>query len=189
MFVNQNSPRRVDRRSESGSAMMFAMVILAILTILGVSLGLVTQTEVLSGGQERVMERTFYAAESGLELSVGNALGNGDYGPASLTRRRGDLEEGNIQAVREEVRSSPFFCLGDAPCGYCAINQGRDFVRRNHVLAVTANRVVTNDGGVDVNLARKDLNTMVDVEPSERTVACLADLPSNSSSIGEEEEG
>ena len=65
MFVNKNSPRRVDRRSESGSAMMFAMVILAILTILGVSLGLVTQIEVLSGGQERVMERTFYAAESG----------------------------------------------------------------------------------------------------------------------------
>ena len=38
MFVNKNSPRRVDRRSESGSAMMFAMVILAILTILGYSL-------------------------------------------------------------------------------------------------------------------------------------------------------
>ena len=134
------------------------------------------------------MERTFYAAESGLELSVGNALGNGDFGPVHLTRRRGDLEEGNIQAVREEVQSSPFFCLGDAPCSYCSINQGRDFVRRNHVLAVIADRVITGDGGVEVNLARKALDTMVDVEPTERTLSCLADLPSNSSTIGEEEE-
>ena len=185
MSVNQISRPRAAKRSESGSAMMFAIVMMAILTILGVSLVLTTQTEVLAGSQERVMERTFYAAESGLELSVGNALGNGNFGPAALTRRRGNLEEGNMQAVREEVQSSPFFCLGDAPCGYCAINQGRDFVRRNHVLAVTANRVVTNDGGGDVNLARKALNTMVDVEPSERTVSCLADLPSNTSSVGQ----
>ena len=183
MFVTKISRPRADSRSESGSAMMFAIVIMAVLTILGVSLGLATQTEVLSGGQERVMERTFYAAESGLGLSVGNALGNGDFGPALLTRRRGDLEEGNIQAVREEVQSSPFFCLGDAPCGYCSINQGRNFVRRNHVLSVAANRVVTGDGGVEVNLARKGLNTMVDIEPTQRTASCIADLPSNSSAI------
>jgi hypothetical protein len=165
------------RRRESGSAYIIALLCLFLLLILGLSVSLFTQTEVIAGGQERLMERTFYSAEAGIDLSIGRALGDGDFSAITHERNRSDLETGKLMTVRERVRSSPFFCLGDSPCNLCSINQGRSYIRRNHVLSINAVRFAGEVGGVETALARKSLSTMVDVEPTEQQVACLADLP------------
>ena len=179
----QRSSKSPARRREAGNAYILTLMILALLTIMGVTVSLVTQTEILAGSQERSIERIFYAAESGLELSIGKALSDGNFGAAILLRKRTELEDGQLVNIQERVTSTPFFCLGDAPCNLCAINQGRDFVRRNHVLATQAARFGVGEGGVETDLARKGLGTMVDVEPSERTLACLADTPELGSTI------
>ena len=57
-------------RSQEGSAYLIALMALFLLTILGITVSLVTQTEILASSQERIIERTFYAAESGLEASI-----------------------------------------------------------------------------------------------------------------------
>jgi hypothetical protein len=165
------------RTGERGSAYIIALLSLFLLLILGLSVSLFTQTEVIAGGQERLMERAFYSAEAGIDLSIGRALGDGDFGAITHVRSRSELEEGRLMTVRERVRSSPFFCLGDSPCNLCSINQGRSYIRRNHVLAINAVRFAGEDGGVETELARKSLSTMVDVEPTEQQVGCLAELP------------
>lgn len=163
---------------ERGSAYLITLMVLFVLTTLGLSLSVVTQTEILAGAQERVLERTFYAAESGLELSIARALAEGDFGPALHERTRSELEQGQLARIRERVQSSTFFCLGDTPCNLCSVNQGRNYTRRNHLLAVNASRHTQEDVPADeVTLGRKNLSSMVDVEPYQAVVDCLADMP------------
>ena len=164
----------VDR--QSGSSFLVALMALFLMVILGLSVSLFTQTEIISAGQERQIERTFYTAEAGVDLSIARALANGDFSSVTHVRQRSELEQGTLFAVRERVTSSPLFCLGDSPCNLCSINQGRTFIRRNHVLSVNADRFMPGDPDETV-LARKSLSTMVDVEPTERQLGCIADLP------------
>lgn len=169
-------PRRAAGREE-GSAYLIALMVLFVLTTLGLSLAVVTQTEILAGAQERVLERTFYAAESGIELSIARALADGNFGPAVHERSRSELEQGKLMPIRERVQSSTFFCLGDTPCNLCSVNQGRSYARRNHLLAANASRLAPGEGGNEVTLGRKALSSMVDVEPFQSVVDCLADMP------------
>ena len=90
-------------QGERGSAYLITLMVLFVLTTLGLSLSVVTQTEILAGAQERVLERTFYAAESGLELSVARALAEGDFGPALHERTRSELEQGQLARIREQL--------------------------------------------------------------------------------------
>lgn len=163
------------RSRERGSAYLIVLMVLFVLTTLGLSLSVVTQTEILAGAQERVIERTFYAAESGLELSIARALADANFGPVLHERTRSELEQGQLMPIRERVQSSTFFCLGDTPCNLCSVNQGRSYTRRNHLLAVNASRLA--EGDTEVALGRKNLSSMVDVEPYQAVVDCLADMP------------
>jgi hypothetical protein len=164
------------RNQERGSAYLIVLMVLFVLTTLGLSLSVVTQTEILAGAQERVIERTFYAAESGLELSIARALADANFGPVLHERTRSELEQGQLTPIRERVQSSTFFCLGDTPCNLCSVNQGRSYTRRNHLLAVNASRLAEGDAP-DVTLGRKNLSSMVDVEPYQPIVDCLAEMP------------
>jgi hypothetical protein len=152
-------------------------MVLVILTLLGLHLSLVTQTEILIGANDRIVEKTFYAAESGLDLSISRALADGDFSAAYHERQRSEFENGQQTNIREQVSSSPFFCVGDAPCNLCSINQGRNFARRNHQLSVNAVRMGIPPSGPGVELAAKSVTSMVDVEPMERQMGCLADMP------------
>jgi Tfp pilus assembly protein PilX len=65
------------RRGERGSAFTVALLVLLVLTVAGLALTLITQTEVRIGSNERTTTRTLYAADSGIEFAVArnNALG------------------------------------------------------------------------------------------------------------------
>ena len=164
------------RRAERGSAYLITLLVLIILSIIGLSLTLVTQTEIQLGSAERTIERTFYAAESGLQLSIARVLAEGNFAPATHERRRSELETGQVAEIRERVQSSTFLCLGDSPCNLCSINQGKEYSRRNLVVAVNATRFGVS-GTDEVALGRKSVSSMVDVEPFESLLDCLAKLP------------
>ena len=165
-------------RNQEGSAYLIALMALFLLTILGISVSLVTQTEILASSQERIIERTFYAAEAGLEASIARALGDGDFGPVEHIANRNALEQGELMNVQERVQSSPFYCMADTPCNLCSINQGSQYVRRNHMVAVNATRSGVTSDGTSIPVGRKSLSSQVNVEPMQTIVDCLAELPS-----------
>ena len=74
-MTSKTSEIRV-RRGERGSAYLIALMALVVLTILGLSLVLVTQTEVQVGANERTVNRTFYAADTGFHLLTAEHLAN-----------------------------------------------------------------------------------------------------------------
>jgi hypothetical protein len=59
----------LSRRAERGSAFVVALLVLVVLTIAGLALTLMTQTEMRIGANEREANRTLYATDSGIEVS------------------------------------------------------------------------------------------------------------------------
>lgn len=159
-----------------GSAYLIVLLVLFVLTTLGLTVTLVTQVEILSAGQERTMEKVFFAAESGFQLSVANAISRGDHDRSEHVRRPLETASSALVQVEEQVEGSPFVCVADVPCDLCSINQGRRYSRRNHLVAVNARRVGVAPDGEEVVLARKSISSMVDVEPFTASLDCLADL-------------
>ena len=66
------------RRRESGNAYLVTVMVMIIVTLLGLSLGAVTQTEMLIGSRERNNQRVFYLAEGGLNLGVARFMVTSD---------------------------------------------------------------------------------------------------------------
>lgn len=56
--------------AERGSAFLLALIIIVLLTILGVSIVLVTETEMALGHTEKTIDRQTYAAETGLWAAI-----------------------------------------------------------------------------------------------------------------------
>jgi hypothetical protein len=67
--------------------------------------------------------------------------------------------------------------MGDTPCNLCSINQGSQYVRRNHMVAVNATRAGVTGDGTEIPVGRKSISAQVNVEPTQTVVDCLADLP------------
>ncbi len=57
-------------KSESGSVLILSLIMLAMLTIIGVTLTATSTVEVQISGNERIHNMAFYAAESGWQLGV-----------------------------------------------------------------------------------------------------------------------
>ena len=62
------------RHREQGSAMLFALMGLVFLTVIGLSLAVVTETEMIIGSNEQIAQETFFAAEAGVAAAVGQLL-------------------------------------------------------------------------------------------------------------------
>jgi PilX N-terminal len=63
---------------QQGSALIFALLAIVFLTVIGLSLAMVTETDMLIGANEQVAEETFVAAESALAVGLDELLVNND---------------------------------------------------------------------------------------------------------------
>ncbi len=66
------------KSKQEGSALMFALLAIVFLTVIGLALAMVTETEMLIGANEQVSQETFIAAESGTAVAFNNMLVNND---------------------------------------------------------------------------------------------------------------
>lgn len=167
------------RGTETGSAYVVALIILFVLTLLGLALTFVTQTEFQIGANERTMTRVFYGADSGISTAIARALVRSDHSAQilNLTDTGEDFAgnelipgfQGGEAGTRVEV--SPFYPILDVPCNLCEVNNagtysGRDYRKVNHVVTAVAQRFITTDAGATRNvIAEKSLTTMIEVQP------------------------
>lgn len=150
---------------EAGSAYVISLLALILLTIVGLSLTLVTQTELQIGANESQANRVFYAADSGISASTARALTNADYQSRVM---RVDEPYGNpLITPRYDIASSAFLPILDSPCNLCEINNvggytDRAYRKVNHAVAVQATRIA---GGDDSPLAQKSISAMLEAQP------------------------
>ena len=78
------STTTTQRRDERGSMFLVALAALAILTIIGLSLAMVTETEMLLGANEWVITETHFAAEAGVTTQISKLLVSHDLKPVDI---------------------------------------------------------------------------------------------------------
>lgn len=149
---------------ERGSAYVVTLLALVVLTIMALSLTLVTQSEMQIGVNERIIQRIFYAADSGIAATTARALVTNDFSARTIV-----LEEPETNATlnfRSNVEISPLVPILDSPCNLCEINNAGTYSERayrkiGHAVTVNAARL----GGVDTQTAFKAISAMIDLQP------------------------
>jgi type IV pilus assembly PilX-like protein len=162
------------RSSEAGSAYVITLLALVVLTILALSLALVTQTEVQVGANEKTVNRTFYAADSGLNIWLAERLGPNELLPPSRTVILNKVSVGAGSSLSTNVAdrvSIPSAVLVNAyRCNWCRSDLGSDpLYHEDYVVSSTAQRIAWS-GNVDppadaTVLGQKTLTVTYRVEP------------------------
>lgn len=168
-------------RRQQGSAYIIALLALVVLTILGLSLSVVTQSELIIGANERVEKRTFYAADSGIDHSLARALVNGDYEAADVEIPDPGSKLTNATFT---VSMSPLFPVAYPPCNLCEINNRGNYANDRSFSAAdfaVTSQAVRRHGSVGGPLAQKTISSMLQVQPVQLTTDALL-------TIGDEEQ-
>lgn len=154
-------------RREAGSAYIAALLVLVLLTIIGLSLSLVTQTEMQIGANENMIERVFYASDAGIDIATATTL---------VTRRPAWSQLYKISEpaavdhpLEHQIDVSPFYPIASSPCHLCDINNAgqygaRNYERVNNAVTSTAVRKIP---GTDIRLGEETVTAMVEFQPWE----------------------
>jgi Tfp pilus assembly protein PilX len=152
------------RRSESGSSYVIVLLILLVLSVIALSLTFVTTIEMRIGANERSLQRTFAAAESGIGMAAARMLVTNDYSEGSFSINA-DADGTAPAWKRSGVEIGPVMPLIEAPCRLCEINNsgtyGAATYSRVHVAATTRGRRPGLAGKDDQRL----LSATLDVQP------------------------
>ncbi len=159
--------KRKQLKREEGSAYIVALLALLVLSIVGLALALITQTEEQAGSNERSINRVFYSADSGISAATARAIVDEQYGAYTY-----DLTEpGTALLVKDKISLSPFYLILDAPCNLCQINNSgtyRAHVYRqaDYAITTTASRMLGSSGAIG---AQKTVAAIVEIQPREIT--------------------
>ncbi len=163
------------RRAEDGSAYIIALMVLVVLSLLGLGLALVSQTELQIGSNELTTHRALYNAESGVALGLARKMivnSSTAESDTELTYRllfvipepRETLDAaGNPVEINpttatthfgEAVEVSPMIRVQEVPCDLCNANTGTGvkLVSATYAMVSRSDRIVwTGDSRFNVD--------------------------------------
>ncbi|MCH9648551.1 MAG: hypothetical protein K0U98_09945 [Deltaproteobacteria bacterium] len=158
--------------AQRGSAYIVVLLVLLLLTIFGLSLVLITQTEAEIGNSTRDISRTFYASDSGVAAAVSFMLTSNNYDAHEfrLTERAvGALSvRDEVATTRVRPVGSRFSNLGDIASNAVF----PPYERINHQFRSTSTRMAGTR-----QVAQKRIELMVEVDPWQPTAEALYDGP------------
>ena len=155
--------RRAGAPSEAGSAYLFALLVLFVLTVIGLSLAIVTQSEVQIGGAEKTATRTLYQADAALRVQLASAFFNDP--KARTIQLSPDLNvTGNT--IQDRVQASTFFPIYSGPCSLCTLNTGNEqYWAINHAVSAQATRRTAAMAPTEASYAVMTLAQMFAIQP------------------------
>lgn len=117
-------------QSESGSVFIVALMVLVMLTVIGLSLALVTETEMLIGGNEQVISETQVVAETGTavlvsQLLVANATDSKCLGVIA-SEQDGSKRKVGLRTLGYSVDNTNLYPLAYNVAPYSKANAGRE---------------------------------------------------------------
>jgi hypothetical protein len=156
-------PRRASGAHQEGSAYIIALLVLVVLTLLGLGLAVITQTEVQIGANELTAHRALYGGEGGINLALARVLTvNSSVDETTMTgvslmdfvvpETRMTIDSGGLPVVydpsptqthfAEHVEISPFVPIHNHCCDGCPCGEGDVVLNNtNHAVVATARRI------------------------------------------------
>ncbi len=172
---------------QRGSVYVLSLLVLLILTIVGLALSLVTQSEMQIGVNERLTQQAFYSAASGIDIATAKALVMPDLRSFELDL----VEPSNLPNlnIRHRLEVSPFVPILNAPCNLCQINADAPFSKINHAVASTGTRIAWmglpgNPPDEPTPLAQQRLSLMVSFQPWRMDITTGVDAASDTNRGG-----
>jgi len=152
--MRQPGPHTAVRRraGEAGSAYIIALLALVVLSILGLGLALITQTEMQVGAGEMTYQRLLYSADSGTARGVASAFAHYNCAPIAGTDNQiADQDLSTLMSgskLRQETAVTASIMVMSPPCPLCKVNNAsgsqeagqQDYYEIHHVLSATADR-------------------------------------------------
>lgn len=156
------------RGRETGSAYIVTLLALVVLTIIGLSLSLVGQTERELGVNEVNTQRIFYAANSGIGASTARALGIKNYNRLTYINAPTPVPGSSLQAA-DRVQISRFYQISFSAANATELGE---LYNVHYALTATAQRVFWDEAetlpdGDDETRSTQIVGEMVTVQPWE----------------------
>ena len=135
------STSSIRRRAERGSVYIVSLLALVVLSILGISLVFISQTEMEVGANERGINRVFYGADSGVVLAAAQTLTSQLCEEQEFTLEHSQETTGGGTTLTRgfRVNTSKFAPIESGPCNYCDDRiDGLGFQRTTYVVTSDA---------------------------------------------------
>lgn len=118
------------RGGERGSIFIIVLLALVLLTVIGLSLALITETEMLIGSNERITTETFYAAEIGVSAAVAQLLIANSMDSQCLASIAKETDGSNrkigLRTLGYSIDTTTLYPVSFAVAPYSKANQGRE---------------------------------------------------------------
>lgn len=166
------APRRDRRPGEEGSAYLVVLLLLVVLTILGLSLSVITQTEVLIGGSEKQSTRQLYAASSGVHVAaVRELVSRSSQAYEFPLMQKSTTLFGGSNVIGDKVCTTPFLIVHSGTCNLCMMNQDAGYYAVQYGVTAAALRFGDSELG-----ARRMVSTVLAFEPYTRSLDAAGQL-------------
>lgn len=178
--------RRGGHDDERGSAFVVALLVLVVLTVVGLALTLMTQTEVRIGANEREANRTFYASDSGIQVSTGATLWTANTSQTLQILLNTTVQDNPASTspttFYDQVVVTPLYAIHTQPCNLCQVNQNQQvkYAYTTHVVNVTTNRTGSNGPAASPTtqvFAQKVVASMIGLQPVPEANALVYNPP------------
>ncbi len=198
MSVSSTSEQRRLSKPQRGSAFVAVLLLIVVLSMIGITLVLTTQTERRIGANERTGERNFYSADAALRLGLMKFMALKDYRPLRLdtvepvmvdgVTRSGIVQardlDGNLRQMGIETRIdvSAIYPINNSRSSLGMINQGSLFYNINHAVVARSTRILPRPNGVGLPpiQSTKQLSVMFMADPLQAPNAqALATIDTN----------
>jgi Tfp pilus assembly protein PilX len=155
--------------AERGSAFVVALLVLLVLTISGLAVTLMTQTEMRIGSNERTANRSLYASDSGIEVSTAR---KNYIGPEPVTHTfylNTTLQDTGATAATtfsDQVTITPLIPVSTQYCNLCQVNKGLSQAYTQIVYGVNSTAVRSGvNGSFNQTIASKLLGATIKMQP------------------------
>lgn len=160
--------RQTVRRSnhESGASYILVLLVLLVVSVVAVALLFVTTTEMRIGANERSMQRTFAAAESGIGFGAARMLVTGDFSERTFSI---NVDPDGTSPVwrRPSVENCPMYPLIEAPCRLCEINGAGTYGASNYSRSQVSIIVFGRRSGPAETVSERRLSATLDLQPTQ----------------------
>jgi len=163
---------RSQRRRQGGSAFILVLMALVVLTIFGLALASITQSELTIGSNDRGIWRAFYDADTGRNILIARKIVNNDPNGKTYVMPDSVRSLGTAESTRDQVEVSMLLPVLTAPCNLCEINNATSYnppyVRSNGVAVQFGSRVgVQADQRSTVTIPQRSVGENLDIQPTQ----------------------